>query len=227
MALRREFRENLQVKKSLSLFVASLLTITLSACGVQSQIYSSSKREGVYYSVPKDWNTISEAKLNAYEIKNAKGTAVDRQALVKWQSAFSTDKKTTPSEIFAIGAPEKPLAFARVRSLSIDELNAVSYNVLRDVIVPLSEWVNSPTADTPVYSIESDQEVVEKGARGVRTIFSFTHLGVSQTIDQTAMLSNDHSTMYLFIIRCTSACYAKNKKMMTQISNSFTVRGAK
>ena len=225
MALRREVRENSRVKKSLALVLTSAFLLT--SCGAQSQTYAASKSEGVFFTVPNEWNAVSNEALNKFEAKSAQGTAAERQSLVSWQIAYSKNSKIKPAAIFSIDAPKKPLAFARVRKLSADEINAVSYNVLRDVIVPLSQWVSSPTSDTPPFDIYDDYEVVEKGARGVRTIFTFTHKGVAQTIDQTAMVSTDHSKIYLFIIRCTNSCYKKNEKLMTKISNSFTVRGAK
>ena len=225
MALRREVRENSRVKKSLALILASSFLLT--SCGEQSQSYASSKSEGVYFTVPNKWSSISNAALNKFEAKSAQGAAAQRQELVTWQIAYSIDPEVRASQIFNIDAPKKPVAFARVRNLSADEINAVSYNVLRDVIVPLSQWVSSPSSDTPPFDIYDDYEVQEKGARGVRTIFTFTHKGVAQTIDQTAMLSPDHSKIYLFIIRCTISCYKKNEKIMTKISNSFTVRGAR
>ena len=225
MAERREVRENSQVKKSLACVLSALLLLT--SCGEQSKIYAASKTEGVFFTVPNKWHAISNAALDKFEVKSAQGAAIERQSLVAWQIAFSKNTKVKPAQIFSIDAPKTPLAFARVRSLSADEINSVSYNVLRDVIVPLSQWVSSPTADTPKFDIYDDYEVVEKGARGVRTIFTFTHKGVAQTIDQTAMVSTDHSKIYLFIIRCANSCYKKNEKLMTEISNSFTVRGTK
>ncbi len=225
MALRREVRENSRVKKPLGLVLVSLLLLT--SCGAQSQTYAASKSDGVFFTVPKEWHLISNAALNKFEAKNAQGLAAERQSLVTWQVAYSIEPKVKPSQIFEIDAPKKAVAFARVRNLSADEINAVSLNVLRDVIVPLSQWVSVPTVDTPPFDIYDDYEVVEKGARGIRTIFTFTHKGVAQTIDQTAMLSPDRSKVYLFIIRCTNSCYKKNEKLMTKISNSFTVRGAK
>jgi hypothetical protein len=213
------------VKKSLVVALAS--TLLLTGCGAQSQIYAASKSEGVYFTVPNKWTSVSNAALNKFEAKSAQGEAAQRQELVTWQIAYSKNSKVKPAQIFSIDAPKTPLAFARIRKLSAEEINAVSYNVLRDVIVPLSQWVSSPTADTPKFDIYDDYEVVEKGARGVRTIFTFTHKGVAQTIDQTAMVSTDHSKIYLFIIRCANSCYKKNEKLMTEISNSFTVRGSK
>lgn len=225
MALRREVRENSPVNKPLGFILASLLVLT--GCGAQSQIYAASKSEGVFFTVPKNWHATSNAALNKFEAKNVIGLAAQRQTLVTWQVAYSIEPKVKPSQIFEIDAPKKPVAFARVRNLSADEINAISLNVLRDIIVPLSQWVSAPTAETPSFDIYDDYEVVEKGARGVRTIFTLTYKGVAQTIDQTAMLSPDRSKVYLFVIRCTNSCYKKNEKLMTEISNSFTVRGAR
>lgn len=152
------------MEKSLGLVLSSLLVLT--GCGAQSQIYAASKSEGVFFTVPKKWYGISNAALNKFEAKNAQGLAVERQSLVKWQVAYSIEAKVKPSQIFEIDAPSKPIALARVRNLSADEKNAVSLNILRDAIVPLSQWVSRPTADTPLFEIYDDYEVVEKGARG-------------------------------------------------------------
>ncbi len=108
-----------------------------------------------------------------------------------------------------------------------DEVNAVSYNTLRDIVQPVTDWVNNPTASTPVYNIIDDHEVVQKGGRGVRTIYNFIDSGVSQTIDQTALMSPDHAKIYVFVVRCTTVCYNKNIKAISRIADSFTVRGPK
>jgi len=77
------------------------------------------------------------------------------------------------------------------------------------------------------FSILSDQEIVEKGARGVRTVYTITIDDVKQTISQTALMSNDRTTMYIFVVRCETSCFKKNTKTINEIVNSFTVRGAR
>jgi hypothetical protein len=87
--------------------------------------------------------------------------------------------------------------------------------------------MNGDDPSAPDFEILADQEVVEKGARGVQTIYSFSIDGVKQTINQTALVSNDRTTMYIFVVRCESKCYDKNEKKIDEIVGSFTVQGAK
>ncbi len=204
-----------------------VLAISLSACGESSKLYPASKSEGVFFSVPNTWDEISSASLNKYERESAGAEGESRQALVKWQIAYSTNSKLKVSEVFDLTAPKEPLAFARVRDLEGTEINSVSYNSLRDVIVPITSLMNGDDPSAPDFEILADQEVVEKGARGVQTIYSFSIDGVKQTINQTALVSNDRTTMYIFVVRCESKCYDKNEKKIDEIVGSFTVQGAK
>ncbi len=204
-----------------------VLAISLSACGESSKLYPASKSEGVFFSVPNTWDEISSASLNKYEKETAGTEGESRQALVKWQIAYSTNSKLKVSEVFDLTAPKAPLAFARVRDLEGTEINSVSYNSLRDVIVPITSLMNGDDPSAPDFEILADQEVVEKGARGVQTIYSFSIDGVKQTINQTALVSNDRTTMYIFVVRCESKCYDKNEKKIDEIVGSFTVQGAK
>ncbi len=204
-----------------------VLAISLSACGESSKLYPASKSEGVFFSVPNTWDEISSASLNKYERESAGTEGESRQALVKWQIAYSTNSKLKVSEVFDLTAPKAPLAFARVRDLEGTEINSVSYNSLRDVIVPITSLMNGDDPSAPDFEILADQEVVEKGARGVQTIYSFSIDGVKQTINQTALVSNDRTTMYIFVVRCESKCYDKNEKKIDEIVGSFTVQGAK
>jgi hypothetical protein len=215
------------MKRSLISLISVVLAMSLSACGESSKLYPASKSEGVFFSVPNTWDEISSASLNKYERETAGTEGESRQALVKWQIAYSTNSKLKVSEVFDLTAPEAPLAFARVRDLEGTEINSVSYNSLRDVIVPITSLMNGDDPSAPDFEILADQEVVEKGARGVQTIYSFSIDGVKQTINQTALVSNDRTTMYIFVVRCESKCYNKNEKKIDEIVGSFTVQGAK
>lgn len=166
-------------------------------------------------------------ELNAIEAKSTASGAAERLALVKWQQAFTFDNSIAPSKVFNLVAPRVPIAFVRVRELFPDEVNSVSYNSLRDIVEPVTDWVSNPTSSTPIFDIVDDYEVVQKGARGVRTIYNFTSQGVSQTIDQTALVSTDRKKIYVFVVRCTTTCYNKNIKAISRIADSFTVRGVR
>jgi len=203
------------------------ILVLLSACGTPTQRYGASKSEGVYFTVPNNWHEISTKSLNAQEALSKALGAAEKLALVKWQDAFSEDAVYGAKAVFTFTATNKPVAFARVRSLFPDEVNAVSYNALRNVIVPLTDWVNNPTKSTPIFNILDDREVVQKGARGVRTVYSVEVAGQSLTVDQTSLVSQDRQKIYVFIVRCSSVCYDKNKSVITKVADSFTVRGTR
>ena len=119
------------------------------------------------------------------------------------------------------------MAAGWVRDLESSEINSVSYNSLRDVIVPVTQIIAGDDPSAPDFQILVDQEVVQKGARGVQTVYSFSIDDKEQTINQTSLMSNDRTTMYIFVVRCTTECYAKNKKKIEEIVSSFTVEGAR
>jgi len=213
--------------RSVPVVIAIAMSFLLSSCGSATQQYPAFKKEGVYFAVPNNWHEITTKQLNAQEALATDADAKDRAAMVQWQVAYSTDKAITPAEVFNLNSVDAPVVLARVRSLFPDESNSVSNNSLRNMVVPLTTWVTEPTATTPVYEIFDDQDRIEKGARGVRTVFSFTLHGEKQSIDQTALLSPDRSTIYVLLIRCSSLCFEKNKAAITKIAESFTVRGNK
>jgi hypothetical protein len=203
------------------------LVLGLTGCGESSKLYPASKSEGVFFSVPTNWRALSTASLNKYEKESTEPEGAARQALVKWQIAYTTNKKLKVSEVFNLTAPSQPLVFARVRDLESSEINSVSYNTLRDVIVPVTQIIAGDDPSAPDFQILVDQEVVQKGARGVQTVYSFSIDDKEQTINQTSLMSNDRTTMYIFVVRCTTECYAKNKKKIEEIVSSFTVEGAR
>lgn len=209
----------------LALFIA--LTLVLTGCGASSKIYAASKGEGVFFSVPKSWHGLSNAALDKYEKVAAKNQSDSRQTLVKWQVAYSTDPKIKVSQVFSLNPVKSPLVFVRVRDMTGSEINSFSYNSLRDVIVPITQLTAGADLGVPDFKLLLDKEIVKKGARGIQTIYSFSIAGTEQTLNQTVLMSNDRSTLYIFMARCASTCYKKNKKVMEEIVNSYTVQGAK
>jgi hypothetical protein len=215
------------MKRPVIALLGIALVLGLTGCGESSKLYPASKSEGVFFSVPTNWKALSTASLNKYEKESTEPEGAARQALVKWQIAYTTNKKLKAAEVFNLTAPTKPLAFARVRDLESSEINSVSYNTLRDVIVPVTQIIEGDDPSAPDFQILVDQEVVQKGARGVQTVYSFSIDGKEQTINQTSLMANDRTKLYIFVVRCTTECYNKNKKKIEEIVSSFTVEGAR
>ncbi len=63
------------------------------------------------------------------------------------------------------------------------------------------------------------------GLHGVREVFDYELAsGVMHTFDETVLVNNDSSTIYLMIIRCSSSCYRERSTELDTIATSFTVR---
>lgn len=216
------------MKSRASVLVALLLSVALLAgCAQPSKIYASNKSEGVYFALPQGWTKVGQKVLSARESTSTVPGAAERAASVLWQEAYSLDSKVTAADVLSLKTPQEPLVYVRVRALLGAEINSVSYNSLRDLVVPLTGWVDG-TKKAPTFDISNDEERIEKGARGIHTVFNFVQSdGTDQTIDQTSLLSNDHSTLYALLIRCSTSCYKKKRLVLEKIAASFTVRGKK
>jgi hypothetical protein len=206
--------------------VAICGTLILTGCAQASQKYASDSKDGVFFAIPNSWSQIPSKDLTAQEGLNVAQGSVDRLALVHWQVAYSPNKKINAKDVLSLGEPTQPIVYARVRSLTSAEIQQVSYNDMRNLVVPLTSWEDGSAAAIPAFSIITDQEAVQKGGRGVHVVFEFQNNGVNQTINQTGLLSNNHQTLVMFIVRCTTICYDKNKVEIDKAVASLTDRGA-
>ncbi len=211
------------MKKLPLIFLA--LAITLTGCGIPSQKYGASKSEGVYFTVPYSWYEIPTTSLNAEEKKN--GDNLERAFQVKWQLAYSKSRDIRPGDVFNLATPEVPIVYARVRELFPAEINSINYNEMRNVVVPVTKWLEASDKNSNNINLLDDYDRIEVGARGIRTIFTYDYKGIASYIDQTVLLTPDRSKLYMFIVRCSVACQKKYKEEMTKIGDSFTVRGSK
>lgn len=203
------------------------LLLSLTSCGEQSKQYASSSAANAFFTVPNEWREISFEKLSEFEKSLSTGSQSERADSVIWQIAFTPLKKLELADVYSIQTFEEPIVFARVRTLTYQESNEISYNVLRDIVVPFQTWTQDPSQAPTGFSVISDAEVIDQGAHGIRSVFTFDDDGVNQTFDQVTMVSDDRRTLYILVSRCTTVCYQKNKNVVEDIVKSFTLRGKK
>ena len=210
------------------LFLASFLSIALALTGCTStQMYAKNKNEGVYFTIPNGWKMISQKDLAKRESQSSATGAADRLSLVTWQEAYSKNGEANPEDVFSLRTPKSPLVYVRVRNLSMEEVQSVSYNSLRDIIVPLTDWIEKGN-EAQSFVLENDFEEVKKGARGVHEIFSFTGTdGINQTINQIALVSDDRTKLYVLLIRASTKDFRSNSLVLKKIADSFTIQAPK
>ena len=127
----------------------------LTSCS-QSQIYAADKSSGVYVAVPNGWHKISTKQLNSAEAKSTAEGAAERLASVIWQEAYTTYPETIPSSIFSLEAPKGAVVYVRVRDLNYDDLNSISYNSLRNLILPITTWLKDPEKANTKFVLHDD-----------------------------------------------------------------------
>lgn len=218
-----------RVNHSLLLSILTVaLTVSLSGCGAPSKIYAKNGQLGVFFTVPSGWYKISAENIRTYELEGADAAAKNKADLVLWQVAFSESRKTSAKNLLQLEAPLALTAFARVRALTLSESDAMSYNGLRNLILPVTNLISGESTIVDDFQLLDEQEIITDTAQGLRTVYSFSPKGgENETVDQTALLSNDRRSIYFFLVRCTTECFTESESAVNEIVQSFTVKGRK
>ena len=206
--------------------VASLSMALLVSCGEPSKTYSKNSQLGVFFTVPNGWHQIPQEDIRTYEIEGADAAGKQKADLVLWQDAYSESKKTSAKNLLQLDAPKALTAFVRVRALTFEESDAMSYNGLRNLILPVTDLLSGSSQVVNDFQLIDEKEIVTEEARGLQTIFSFTPKdGENETVNQTALLANDRRSIYFFLVRCTTECFNEDQTRVDEIVKSFTVKG--
>ena len=204
------------------LLMGALATVGLSACGAPSYTYVADSAAKAYYKVPTQWHQISQKDLNA-ALKAAGGSGDG-----VWSTAFDAGAAPSGSNFLA-PAIGKPFAFAEVGTLSSTVSNEISYNVLRDFMLPVTSTARQQDAagGFPLTNFKQlrDQTVTaQQGVHGVRETFQYTFPGgVVDTFDEDVLTNADQTVVYFLMVHCTDSCYSQNQNNINTVMSSFTV----
>jgi hypothetical protein len=175
-----------------------------------------------YYKVPSQWHPISQQDLNS-ALKAAGGSSAGI-----WSTAF--DAGTAPSGTnFLAPTIAKPFVFAEVGSLSPTASNELSYNTLRDFLLPVTSDSRQQDAASgfPLTDFKQlrDQTITAKqGVHGVRETFQYTFPGnIADTFDEDVLTNADQTQVYFLMVHCTDSCYSQNQNSINTVMSSFTV----
>lgn len=204
------------------LLVVVVTAIGLSGCGSPSYTYVADSPAGTFYKVPHAWHAISQQSLNA-ELQAAGGSGDS-----VWSTAF--DAGSAPSAThFLDGNVSQPFVFAEVGTVSSTVSNELSYNMLRDFMLPVTSSSRQSDAQSgfPLTDFKQlrDQTITaNKGVHGVRETFQYTFpTGASDTFDEDVLTNADQTVVYFLMVHCTNACYSQNQTNIDAVMTSFTV----
>src|SRR5215471_14221659 len=115
------------------------------------------------------------------------------------------------------------------RSFSPTVSNELSYNMLRDFMLPVTSSTRQQDAagGFPLTNFKQlrDQTInAKQGVHGVRETFQYTFPGgVSDTFDEDVLTNADQTVVYFLMVHCTISCYSQNQDNINTVMSSFTV----
>jgi hypothetical protein len=204
------------------LLISVATTLGLSACGAPSYTYVADSSAQTYYKVPSDWHQISQKSLNA-ALSAAGGSSAGI-----WSTAFDASAAPSGSNLLAASLT-KPFLFAEVGTLSSAASNELSYNTLRDFMLPVTSTSRQQDSAQgfPLTNFKQlrDQTITgHGGVHGVRETFDYTYPGGSVTTFDEDVLTNANQTeVYFLMLHCSDSCYSQNSNNINTVMSSFTV----
>jgi hypothetical protein len=216
----RTFRLTKGLVGGCATLLAAVVGMTgLTACGAPQYTYVTDSAAKAYFKVPYGWHAISQSAL-AQTLKT-NGTGV-------WVSAFGANAGQPPGDIFSFDV-DQPFVFAEVGTLNSTASDALSYNGLEDVFLPVTSQARSSESGTiPMTNFQLLHQAMltpgSHGVHGVRVTYDYTYQdGTADTFDQVALTNADQTQIYLLMVHCTTSCYSHNQKAIDGILSSFTV----
>jgi hypothetical protein len=219
----RAFRSARGLVGGLALLLAAVMGATvLTACGAPQYTYVADSSAGTYYKVPYAWHRISQQDLDS-ALQAAGGSAAG-----VWSTAFDATSSPTASHFLA-GDVSQPFLFAEVGQVSSTVSNELSYNMLRDFMLPVTSNSRQQDAESgfPLTNFKQlrDQTITDgQGVHGVRETFQYTFPGgASDTFDEDVLTNADQTVVYFLMVHCTDSCYSQNQNDINTVMSSFTV----
>jgi hypothetical protein len=204
-------------------WLLALPVLVAAGCAAPQFTYVADSSAKTYFKVPNYWHKIDDTSL-ASQLKRHGFTTGGSI----WDQGY--DAAGTPSAGHVLSASvSKPFALALVAPLSKTASSAMSYNLLRDFILPVTSTSRQSAAQRgfPLthFRLMSDSVITPgKDVHGIREVFSYTYPdGSTDTFDQVALTNSDSTMVYMLLVHCLSTCYSKNTDSIDTVMKSFTV----
>jgi hypothetical protein len=209
------------------------LAMLVSACGAPEFTYVKNSGERTYFKVPSGWRAVDADELDrALTPEHPDSAAAQARKRLVWSVAYDADTDPSPLHLFGPNT-EKPFVYASVQRLTLSQRNGMSFDSLRDFILPVTESARLAAAERgfPLKGYEllrDDMLTPGNGIRGLRIVFNYEFPnGNLHTFDQTAYVTDDASRIYLMFVHCSARCYRDHARELEAVTTSFTVRSAR
>ncbi|TQS41886.1 hypothetical protein [Cryptosporangium phraense] len=212
--------------------IAALALVLTGACAEPEFTYVKNSGQKTYFKVPHNWHATATKTLDdALSGTNTDSAAAAMRQQSWWSVAYDASEDPAADHLVTLGLTDEPVVYARVAPLSEEQQSKVSLDLLRNAFLPVTADAREEAAQTlPLTGFELVRNEVltpSDGLHGVRVVFDYELAnGVLHTFDQTALVNNAGTMLYLLIIRCSTSCYRERSSELDTIATSFTVRSS-
>jgi hypothetical protein len=178
--------------------------------------------QSTYFKVPHGWHQISGSALQ-------KAEAEVQYPAGAWQVAYEAGGSPAASDFLGFGS-DQPFVFAEIGPLTQAGSQDLSYNVLRDIFLPVTSTTrqNEPAGYplTGFKQIRDENLTPGLGVHGVRETFDYTLNGATDTFDEIALTNAEQTVVYFLVLHCTVSCYSSDQTAINDVMSSFTIRSS-
>lgn len=204
--------------------VAALIIVGLflAGCVAPQYTYVTDSADSAYFKVPPSWRPVNESTLQA-----AEGSA-SQNGTYLWTRAFDDTAKPSVNNVFS--ATAAPVAYSGVLGLSASQRNGVSFNSMRDLLLPVTSSARQAASaaheQLSGFASLSDQVITDShNDRGIREIFDYDLGATLETFDLTVLTNSPTTKLYFLLVHCTATCFANDYHQIASVVGSFTVGG--
>ena len=211
-----------RVAKGLVGGCALLLGVTVTGCAAPQYTYVANSSQSTYFKVPNGWHKISGDALQKEE-------AQLQYPAGGWQVAYEAGGNPTATDFLGFGS-DQPFVFAEIGTLTSAGSQSLSYNVLRDIFLPVTSTTRQ--SEPPGYPLTGFKQIRDEnltpglGVHGVRETFDYTLQGASDTFDEIALTNAEDTLVYFMVLHCTTSCYSTDQTAINDVMSSFTIRSS-
>jgi hypothetical protein len=206
--------------------IAPLIIVGLSVAGCLSPSYTyvADSSDNAYFKVPPSWHEVSPSSLAA--VQGESGS----QGTYLWSRAY--DASSSPSVQHVFATSPKPVAYAGVLALSSTQRADVSFNSMRDLLLPVTSAARSAASavhsEYPGFQSISDETITDgHHDRGIREIFNYDlgQIPIPETFDLTVFTNSDTTKIYFLLVHCMTTSFVSDYPEIEKVVGSFTVGG--
>jgi hypothetical protein len=201
----------------------------LSACGAPAYNYVADKTDNAYFKVPASWHEVNAQFVSQAQTLLTKSLAGAAGGTLEWSRAFA--ETASPSAESLLDASPNPVVYASVQNMKLSLRGELSYNVMRDLIFPVTPAgrLEAAAAGEKLEGFQSIGYTLlssKDNMRGINEVFEYDVAGLPDAFDLTVLTNAQTTKLYLLLVQCYQTCFLAHESQIVQVVKSFTVDGS-